>query len=333
MFHAAPFRRKMIKEIETFDAEMRSRYDKIHRDDGVGFTLVDCFALVEIFNVMVELRLKAEYGDYLAYTCTALKGEAMSDMIWKVEKLDWQAIGERIRTEEAMRVEREERRLSPVPTPYLDEVAKAASRLGYEESLVRYQIMAYADRNYFCHSGIKGMIQSGYFSKLGERILEDLRSLEIIFRDRPHEQIEMRRIIKLVEKEWFLRLWFDDTVRQRQVMSVLTEKANQKMLSLAPAALAYADCNNFCHSGIKAIAQNGDFIELGERILEDIRSLDVIFRDLPREQIEMRSVIKLVEKEWFCKLRFDGTGRQRRLKFLLMDKGPQKLRNIAPVTP
>ena len=81
------------------------------------------------------------------------------------------------------------------------------------------------------------------------------------------------------------------------------------------------------------MAQNGDFVELGERILEDLRSLDVIFRDRPREQSEMRSVIKSVEKEWFCKLWFDGTGRQRRLKFLLTDKGTQKLRDIAPATP
>ena len=80
------------------------------------------------------------------------------------------------------------------------------------------------------------MAQSGHFNQLGERILEDLRSLDVMFRDRPREQIEMRSIIKIVEKEWFHRLWFDGTGRQRQVMSVLTEKANQKLLSLAPPA-------------------------------------------------------------------------------------------------
>ena len=220
----------MAKEIEILDDEMQFRYDKIHGDDGL------CFDLIEIFNVMAELRLKTEYGDYLAYTCIALKGEGMNDMIWRMEKLDWQAVGERIRAEEATRAERKKRRLSPAPTPYLDDVAIAASRLGYEESLVRYQILAYADRNTFCHSSVKGMAQNGHFYELGERILEDLRSLDVIFRDRPHEQIEMRRIIKLVEKEWFVRLWFDGTGRQRQLMSVLTEKATQKMLSLAPAA-------------------------------------------------------------------------------------------------
>ena len=231
MLDASPFRRKkMEKEVEILDAEVQSRYDKIHGDGGL------CFALVDMFNVMAEVRLKAEYGDYLAYTCTALKGEGMHDMIWKLKKLDWQAVGEQIRAEEETRAERKARRLDPAPTPYLDDVAIAASRLGYEESLVRYQILAYADRNNFCHSGIKTMAQNGHFNQLGERILEDLRSLDIIFQDRPHEQIDMRRIIKLVEKEWFLRLWFDGTGRQRHIMFVSTDKAKQKLLSVAPAA-------------------------------------------------------------------------------------------------
>ncbi len=72
----------MVKEVEILDDEIQSRYEKIHGKNGL------CFALVEIFNVMAELRLKAEYGDYLAYTCTALKGEEMNDMIWKIKKLD-----------------------------------------------------------------------------------------------------------------------------------------------------------------------------------------------------------------------------------------------------
>lgn len=231
MLDASPYGRKvMAKEVEVLDDEMLSRYDKIHGQDGL------CFALVEIFNVMAELRLKAEYGDYLAYTCSALKGGGMNDMIWKIEKLDWQAVGARIRAEEITRAERKHRRLDPIPTPYLHDVAKAASRLGYEESLVRYQILAYADRNNFCHSGIKAMAQNGDFDELGEKILEDLRSLDVLFRDRPHEQIEMRSVIKMVEKEWFLRLWLDETGKQRRVKFVLTDKGTQKMLSIAPAA-------------------------------------------------------------------------------------------------
>lgn len=179
---------------------MQSRYEKIHGEDGL------CFALIGIFNVMAELRLKAEYGDYLAYTCASLKTEAMNDMIWKIDKTDWQAVGTRIREEKTTRAEQKQRRLDPAPAPYLDDVAIAASRLGYEESLVRYQILAYADRNDFCHSGIMTMAQNGHFHDLGERILEDLRSLNVIFRERPHDQVLMRSVIKVLEKEWFFRL-------------------------------------------------------------------------------------------------------------------------------
>ena len=58
----------VIKRVEVLDGEMWSRYEKIHGKDGL------CSALVDIFNVRAELRLKAEYGDYLVYTRSALKG-------------------------------------------------------------------------------------------------------------------------------------------------------------------------------------------------------------------------------------------------------------------
>ena len=231
MLDASPFRRKKIaKEVEILEDEMQSRYEKIHGEGGL------CFALVEIFNVMAELRMKAEYGDYLAYTCTALKGEGMSDMIWKIENFDWQAVATQVRAEIRTEELRKRQRLSPNPTPYLDDIAKAATRLGYDESLVRYQILAYADRNDFCHSGIKAMAQNGYFDVLGEKILEDLRSLEVIFRERPHEQIEMRSVIKMVEKEWFCGLWMERTGKERRVRYALTDKGHRKMLSIAKAA-------------------------------------------------------------------------------------------------
>ena len=68
-------KRKKPKGVKIIDAEIQSRYDKIHGADGL------CCALIEIFNAMAELRMKVEYGDYLAYTCTALKAEEMNDMI------------------------------------------------------------------------------------------------------------------------------------------------------------------------------------------------------------------------------------------------------------
>ena len=100
--------------------------------------------------------------------------------------------------------------------------------------MVRYQIIAYAERNNFCHSGIKAMAQNGDSQELAERIMEDKRALDVIFRDRPHTQIEMRGLIKTVEREWFSHIWMDETWKQRRVKYVLSVKATQKMRSIVP---------------------------------------------------------------------------------------------------
>ena len=140
MLHAGPFiRKKMTKEVEILDGEMQSRYDKIHGHDGL------CHVLVELFDAMVEIRMKADYGDYLAYTCAALESESMSGLIWKIDKYDWQEVARQIEKEERTKAQQEARRLAISPTPYLDEVTKAATRLGYDYSMVRYQILAYAE--------------------------------------------------------------------------------------------------------------------------------------------------------------------------------------------
>ena len=183
---------------------------------------------MELFNALAELRLKVEYGDYLAPTVAALKAEDMGDMVWKVKRIDWQEVGRQVRQEEATRAEEERRRLPLSPTPYLDDIAKAAAGLGYDFAIVRYQILAYADRNDFCHSGVKNMIQQGEFQELAERIMEDKRALEIIYRGRAHDQIEMRGVIKIVEKEWFDTLFVDER-KGRVVRFVLSGRGVEKM--------------------------------------------------------------------------------------------------------
>ena len=121
-------------------------------------------------------------------------------MIWMIEKLDWQEFADRIEKEESAKAEREARRLAIAPTPYLDNVSTAAARLGYDFDFVRYQIFAYADRNNFCHSGLKAMIHHGDFQDLAERLMHDKGSLKVVFRGNPHAQIEMRSAIKSSRK-------------------------------------------------------------------------------------------------------------------------------------
>ena len=117
MLKSGPLIKKnMAKEVENLDHEIHSRYEKIHGPDGL------CSTLIESFYAMVEPRMKAEYGDYLAYTCYVLKGEGMSDMVWKVNKLDWQEVAKRIIKEEETSAVQRRRALAPSPTPYLDDV-------------------------------------------------------------------------------------------------------------------------------------------------------------------------------------------------------------------
>ena len=62
MLEASPLTRKKIeKEVEILDDEMSSRYEKIHDHEGL------CCTLVEQFNAMAEIRMMAEYGDYLVF--------------------------------------------------------------------------------------------------------------------------------------------------------------------------------------------------------------------------------------------------------------------------
>ena len=152
----------------------------------------------------------------------------MSDLVWKIGKCDWQEVALHIEKEEKLKAKQEARRVAVSPTPYLNDINTAATRLGYEYSLLRYQVLAYAERNSSCHSGIKGMIDHAEVQKLAERIVEDERSLGVIFHGRPQAQIEMRGASKIVEKEWFEKLYMDET-RNSRVRFVPTGKATEKM--------------------------------------------------------------------------------------------------------
>ena len=225
MLKATPLVKKnMAKEVEILDDEIQSRFDKIRGHNEL------CRTLVEFFDVMVQSRMKAEYGDYLAYTCTSLKGNDVDDVTWKVDKVDWQAVAERLKKEESTLAERRARRLPIYPTPYLDDTSEAATRLGYDVSLVRYQIFAYADRNSVWYN-LTGMIHDGHFYGLAKRILEDKRALPVVFRGKPDAQKEMGELIEMVQNEWFELLWMN---QWQNVVFLPSHKGREKVLSMAP---------------------------------------------------------------------------------------------------
>jgi len=221
-------RKKLEKEMGILNGEMQSRWDNVHGDGGI------VELLVETFNSMAEIRMEVEYGDYLKEAYKALKTENMATMKWKVDKLNWQATAEKILEEEERRAEEEGRRISPLSaTPFVDDVIKAAEKLGCEPRLVRYQILRYAVRNNFCHSRISEMIDECDFRVLAENMVEDKRALGVIFSGRPGEQIEMRNTIGMVEKEWFSKLWVDETSLGKHIKYIPTTKHLEKLERLA----------------------------------------------------------------------------------------------------
>ncbi|KAL6717285.1 hypothetical protein ACLMJK_005200 [Lecanora helva] len=191
-------RAKAAEEFEAIDGEIQSRYDLVHSDDGL------IAKLVTSFNALAEVRLRIEYGDYLALAWRHLKSNDMGDMQWKVDNLDWQQVAARICEEESIMEEEEARCLKTrSATPYLTSVKEAAAGLGWDEGLVRYTIVEYAKRNNLCHSGIENMVEEGYFQQLAEKIVKDKRSLERIYYGKPQDQVMMRNAIGVFQNTWF----------------------------------------------------------------------------------------------------------------------------------
>ena len=65
-------------------------------------------------------------------------------------------------------------------------------------------------------------------------LVEDKRALGVIYRGKPQAQMEMRSVLKMVEKEWFDGIWIDETGTGR-VGFRPSHKAVEKMKKVAAA--------------------------------------------------------------------------------------------------
>lgn len=191
---------------------VKSRWDEVHGVNGLASVLVDqCRALA-------ELRLYNEYGDYLAQSLEFLKAvpEMQDRAVWKQGGTTWQEV--------ASLLEREEEEMKnynamsgwarsnpdyPVPlTPVhnqLEEAAAILSERGPEvtRSQLAYEIKSYATRNSLAHNGVQQMIRKCDWDQLAKRTYQDLQVLGTAFPGRPTEQMQMRKVIKCVQKRFF----------------------------------------------------------------------------------------------------------------------------------
>ncbi|KAL6714798.1 hypothetical protein ACLMJK_007058 [Lecanora helva] len=211
------------KELEVLDDELQFERDALLGEDGL------CATLIDTFNLMAEWRIKADYGDYLGVKLTPTRHKKMDDLRLRIERMDWQVVAERVQAEHAEVKDNEKKGIPPPPTPFLDDIAKAADRLGHDKGNVIYQILAYANKIDLGHSAVKAMVERGSVATLAERILEDLRSLDAIFVGRPKEQIQMRKVIKIVEREWFEKLYYEENEWGKRPAWVPTAKCVEVM--------------------------------------------------------------------------------------------------------
>ena len=135
----------------------------------------------------------------------------MDEMQWRVDRVDWTEAAQKIREEEEITIEEEQRhRIIRTPTPYLDSIREAAQILGLAEKAVRCQIVGYGERNSICHSHLEVMILNGCLQALAEKIVEDKKALDITHQNQPKDQIEMRVAIGSLSHEYFQRMWEAD---------------------------------------------------------------------------------------------------------------------------
>ena len=131
-------RMKMENDLVATDDMIQSRWPSLHSKEGF------CTLIVNEFNALAELRMKVEYGDYLAMACNDLKHLQHSQgghLSWNSHS--WQQVAAGLLDEEA-NARKEEQLGTPIDQrkqqKWGETVQEAAQILGCEERIVRYQI-------------------------------------------------------------------------------------------------------------------------------------------------------------------------------------------------
>jgi len=198
---------KKMKEIAEYNITTQDRIGEKLWDDNYGPE-----GLVQVLhdnvNLMRELRMIIEYGDYLALGLERMCQQDMDDLIWRISTVNWKGVWENIR--------REQRSLDsyysapqtidskPPTTPFLKDTTVAANRTSINEDLILFEIEMYASRNELCHSDLKILINKCNWADLAKRILTDLESVKEVFRLHPDKGQRMKEAIETQKDRWFV---------------------------------------------------------------------------------------------------------------------------------
>ena len=201
--------RKFTKDLQDM---IKFRWDEVHGVNGLASVLVgQC-------HTLAELRLYNEYGDYLAQSLEFLKAETETQdrAVWKQVGMAWQEVAPLIEKEEeeiknynAMSGWAQSNLDYPVPlTPVHNQLKEAAAILSERgpevtQSQLAYEIKSYATRYSLAHNGVQQMIKKCNWDQLAKRTYQDFQVLGTAFPGRPTEQMQMREVIKCVQKRFF----------------------------------------------------------------------------------------------------------------------------------
>ncbi|KAI4169567.1 MAG: hypothetical protein LQ343_005587 [Gyalolechia ehrenbergii] len=224
-------RQKVLEAINIDESILESVYEKTQAPGG----LIEM--LVRSIDAMIEVRISCEYGDFVSYGCKELKTNDMRDMIWRQqgnEGKNWQEINALLEAEEDATGDYHDQRrrgllLDRPETPWSESIAIAAQRLQIDVAVVRYEITAYASRNFLCHNGVEKLIENCDWQELAHRILWDKQNLNRFFRNDPQAQIRMRLILGRIQDQFFETCFWQGG----QVVWVPTDLAVRRMIARA----------------------------------------------------------------------------------------------------
>ncbi|KAL1616828.1 hypothetical protein SLS56_011260 [Neofusicoccum ribis] len=196
-------RASLQKDVEISLNYARSRHDEVHGRDGLVDQLKNCA------YALIEYRLYQDYGDYLAKNLNQLKQpptdkRELNRLLFKQSQLSWTEIAAHLARE------REETRYCDPhdrpATPWSEDVGKAAAIIGgaMKPAQLAWEIEQYASRNAVCHNGIEDLIKNRRPYVLGEKILQDLKELDVDFpADRQEDKAHWRQAIEGLRGRFF----------------------------------------------------------------------------------------------------------------------------------
>ncbi|KAL9595752.1 MAG: hypothetical protein Q9219_006250 [cf. Caloplaca sp. 3 TL-2023] len=179
---------------------------------------------------MIESRIVCEYTQFHSFLFEEGIATQRISELWYLTAHNgkrWAEIEELLREEEgAVRIWRSgydpRRHVPPPPTPWSNEIAKAALTLEINGKVIRREIDLYANRHCLSHVAINLLVKTCDWNKLAYRIMCDRRHIDHLFPWNFQFREMMGPKIDRIERFFFQALWWNGAAGW-----ILTEEASR----------------------------------------------------------------------------------------------------------